>query len=236
MRLGEASTTPSSVWGWSGLVSLPGSPRSPPERPWPLVEARCPCARLLQAPSRHLGPAASPRRPCRLVPPARYMSLSPSFRPHQRSPEVRLLACAFPPGSSRGRGGEEQFSGAGPCSGIMADSATKYVMGKNGQRRMKDVELCLPICAGTVSFWQGKKVRNELRNGAGQGDPPNCSEGGGPGRQRERVRRIGDRGTRNQPPQLLTRPPCNPLHSPRTRPGRRVQRAQVDGIRSQSRE
>ena len=233
MRLGDASTTPSSVWGWSGVVSLPGSPRSPPERPWPLVEARCPCARLLQAPSRHLGPAASPLRPCRLVPPARYMSQS-LFSPAPtlaRGPTA--CACMCLPG---GRGGEEQFSGAGPCSGIMADSATKYVMGKNGQRRMKDVELCLPICAGTVSFWQGKKVRNELRNGAGQGDPPHGSEGGGPGRQRERVRRIGDRGTRNQPPQLLTRPPCNPLHSPRTRPGRRVQRAQVDGIRSQSRE
>ena len=61
----------------------------------------------------------------------------------------------------------------------MADSATKYVMGKNGQRRMKDVELCLPICAGTVSFWQGKKVRNELRNGPGQGDPPHGPEEGG---------------------------------------------------------
>ena len=105
MRLGDASTTPSSVWGWSGVVSLPGSPRSPPERPWPLVEARCPCARLLQAPSRHLGPAASPRRPCR------YMSLSPSFRPHQRSPEVRLLAhaCAFP---GAGRGGAISGGGA----------------------------------------------------------------------------------------------------------------------------
>ena len=106
MRLGEASTTPSSVWGWSGVVSLPGPPRSPPERPWPLVEARCPCARLLQAPSRHLGPAASPRRPCRLVPPARYMSLSPSFRPHQRSPRCpsacACIACAFP---GAGRGG-----------------------------------------------------------------------------------------------------------------------------------
>merc|ERR1739848_757626 len=38
---------------------------------------------------------------------------------------------------------------------IMAD---KYVMGKKGERRMKDVEVCLPICVGTVSFWLGKKA------------------------------------------------------------------------------
>merc|ERR1739847_30972 len=38
---------------------------------------------------------------------------------------------------------------------IMAD---KYVMGKKGERRMKDVEVCLPICVGTVSFWLGKRA------------------------------------------------------------------------------
>ena len=37
-------------------------------------------------------------------------------------------------------------------------SSSKVVLGKKGERRVKDVELCLPICAGTVSFWQGKKV------------------------------------------------------------------------------
>ena len=36
--------------------------------------------------------------------------------------------------------------------------ADKYVMGKKGERRMKDVEVCLPICVGTVSFWLGKKA------------------------------------------------------------------------------
>lgn len=46
----------------------------------------------------------------------------------------------------------------GEARAAIMSAESKYVMGKKGERRIRDVELCLPICVGTVSFWQGKKA------------------------------------------------------------------------------
>ncbi|GAX82673.1 hypothetical protein CEUSTIGMA_g10099.t1 [Chlamydomonas eustigma] len=34
----------------------------------------------------------------------------------------------------------------------------KYIIDEYGQKRLKDVEFILPICVGTVAWWQGKKA------------------------------------------------------------------------------
>ena len=63
---------------------------------------------------------------------------------------------------------------------------------QKGERRIKDLEVCLPICVGTVSFWLGKKVR-----GISAAIAPSATQGS-----------------------ESLRSPSNPSHTPRNTPSR----------------